>query len=80
MKQYTEEQKQARRYWTQASESLNAIVDGLVAHTVNPTRANLHTKLDQRLDRIERLEKKALATFPEVQNSFTIATYTVGGK
>ena len=75
--QYTQEQKQARRYWELASESLDSIVNGLVAPTINPTRENLHKKLDQRLDRIESLKRKALIDFPEVQDSFTIATYNL---
>ena len=75
---FTEEQIQARRYWKQASESLDCIVNGLVAPTINPTRENLHKKLDLRLDRIEKLENKARTLFPDVQKSFTIATYTLG--
>jgi hypothetical protein len=74
---YTQEQRQARRSWLHASEIRSRLIDALLAHSVNPTRENLHKKLDKQLDRIESLERKAKARYPKVEEAFTIATYTL---
>jgi hypothetical protein len=77
--EYTQEEKQARKLWMKASEIRSSLIDTLLAHTVNPTRENLHAKLDKQLDRIDSLERKAKARFPKVRESFIIATYHLGG-
>ena len=74
---YSDRQQRARKRWQVANDIRSPIIDSLLAHTVNPTRANLHRKLDKQLDRIESLERKALADFPDVADSFTIVTYNL---
>ena len=77
---FTETEQRARRRWQVANTIRQTIVESLLANTINPTRENLHKKPDKQLDRIEKLEGKALAEFSDVSNSFTICSFTIGKK
>jgi hypothetical protein len=74
---FTADQKKARAIWRRADEELIAIDDALMVLPIVDDRAELHARLDRRLDAIERGYARAKELFPDVSESFTIASGTM---
>ncbi len=70
-------EKAARAKWRHAQEQRVRITEGLMLVPINITRKKLHERLDRRLDTIEKMEAAAKELFPEVDESFTVATDTI---
>ena len=75
---FTPEQTQARKMWQHKRALIVALADGMKISQDSHTRKEWHEWLDRRLDNIESIERKAIQLFPEVDQSFTIVTYTIG--
>ena len=73
---FNDAQKNARATWNRASKQKVLITDALYICDWR-SRAELHKRLDQRLDEIERLQAKALKLFPDVDESFTVASQLI---
>ena len=73
---FNTDQKKARAFWRRATEQECGLRDGLMIIDI-PNRAECHKKLDKRLDQIERLRNTALDLFPDVGESFTVASMTI---
>ncbi len=71
---FTPEQKKARWLWRRSDKESLAINDALMVITWDSPREELHARLDRRLDAIEKRRTRAKELFPEVDESFTIAT------
>ena len=74
---FTADQKKARAKWERAREQRLAIEDALMVVTYRVPRQELHDRLDRRLDTIERMEASAKELFPDVSESYTIASGTM---
>ena len=74
---FTKDQKQARRLWERYREQEATINDALMVITLGETRQVLHARLDRRLDTIAKGKARAEEMFPEVRESFTIASMTI---
>jgi len=74
---FTPEQKRARTIWRRADKELLAIDDALMVIPIVSDRKQLHARLDRRLDAIERGYARAKDLFPDVSESFTIASGTI---
>lgn len=74
---FTPDQKKARRWWERAQKDQCALLDALCTTDATLTREEYHARLDKVFDSIERRRAKALDLFPEVDQSFTIATLRV---
>ncbi len=70
-------EKAARAKWRQAQDQRCRIIDGLMLVTIYNSRKQMHERLDRRLDTIEKMEAAAKELFPEVDESFTVATDTI---
>jgi len=75
-KRFTQDQARARFMWTRAQEQINVVCNALRC-VDEPTRVEAHKKLDQRYDEIDRLRALAKDLFPDVQESFVIASMTI---
>ena len=75
---FTKDQKRARWIWKRYREQEFAINDALMVITLGETRQALHDRLDRRLDTIAKGKARAEEMFPEVCESFTIASMTIG--
>ena len=73
---FNADEKKARAFWRRAMEQETGLCAGLML-IYQPDRAECHKKLDKRLDQIDRLRSKAKELFPDVGNSFTIASGTI---
>ena len=74
---FTADQKKARTIWKRADKELFAINDALMMIPLVDDRQDLHARLDRRLDAIEKGYAKAKELFPEVNESFTIASMAI---
>lgn len=75
---FTPEQEQARRMWSRALKLRVELADGMkIALDTCRTRADWHKWLDRRLDNIEAIRADALKLFPDVDESFVIASMTM---
>ena len=73
----TENQKQGQRMWRAAQKRRQKIESALRLPAVNSTREELIARMNWYLDRIENSEQGARILFPEVEESFTIASTTI---
>ena len=77
---FSADEKKARAKWRRAQENVNDINDALRQYPTASLekfveqRAELHKRLDKRLDVIEKTIASAKNLFPEVDQSFTVAT------
>jgi len=76
-RKFTPAEKKARAMWRQALKEKSEIVQALKSCDHYMTREDMHKRLDRRLDAIKRRQVKATETFPEVGESFTVATDTI---
>ena len=80
---FTPDEKKARAKWRRAQENVNDLNDALRQYPTASLeafvakRAELHERLDKRLDVIEKTITSAKELFPEVDKSFTMATETI---
>ena len=74
---FTKDQKTAQRLWRLSDSELSEINEALKICNWGSTRKQLHDRLDRRLDAIEKRNDKAKALFPDVDESFTIASMTI---
>ena len=75
---FTADQKKSRAKWERARSQRLAIEEALMVNAYRVPRQELHDRLDRRLDTIERMEASARETFPDVDESYTIASGTLG--
>ena len=75
--QFTQLEEKARRHWRSLQDKRRTIEAAMGMCANGYTRKELHKLLDHRLDAIEAGEARAIANFPGVKDSFTIATYTM---
>lgn len=75
---FTKEQKRARAIWDRAHKEQLAIHEALMVITWGNSREELHARLDRRLDAIERGQARAREIFPDVSESYTISSFTIG--
>ena len=71
---FTPDQERARAIWVRQRAKRYRLADALVMPGIVPSREECHAKLDRLLDGIEKQESRARELFPEVNESFTIAT------
>lgn len=71
---FTADQRRARAIWDRAHKEQLAINDALMVINWGSTREELHARLDRRLDVIERSQARAREIFPDVSESYTIAS------
>ena len=74
---FTADQKHARMLWRQSDEQIVEINNALKIITWGTTREAMHERLDARLDTILKRQERAKGLFPDVENSFTIASMTM---
>lgn len=74
---FTSDQAKARRIWQRTRKQRSEIVEALKSCDFYMTREQMHTRLDRRLDAIDRQQSKAKDLFPDVDESFTIAYMTI---
>ena len=74
---FTKDQKRARMIWRRVDKELLAIDAALMVIPIVSDRKQLHARLDRRLDAIERGYTRAKALFPDVSESFTIASMEI---
>ena len=73
---FTPAQKRARAKWRRAQEYETKLWDAL--RTMGPIdRAKAHKRLDDLLNTVERMRAAAKAEFPDVDESFTIASMVI---
>ncbi|KKN76782.1 hypothetical protein LCGC14_0367530 [marine sediment metagenome] len=74
---FTKEQKRARRLHQQALDDWCNLCDALMCVPDDRPREELHKRLDQALDTIEKKRQIAKELFPDVSESFTISEGTM---
>ena len=74
---FTETETKARKQWQHTWKRQVELLEALHACAIPASRDEWHAKLDRELDKIDRVQSLARAAFPEVENSFTIATETI---
>jgi len=74
---FTKQELEAQRIWRRASGQRSDIVNALKSCSHYMSRKAMHIRLDRRLDAIEKMESRAKEMFPEVSDSFTIATMEI---
>ena len=67
----------ARKKWLTAMEMYVELCDALGFAPDGRTDEAMHNQLQYQLDRISRIRKEARAEYPDVEDSFTIATFTM---
>mgnify|MGYP003148424239 CR=1 FL=1 len=67
-------QKLIQRGLKERGELCDALKTSLDSLKVK-TRGKMHERLDWNLDRLEKMHARAIALFPEVEESMTIATF-----
>ena len=75
-KKLTKDQQKAQRKWRRADCELVKL-HSILHTTIFRDRKHLHERLDRRLDAIERQKNTARELFPEVEESFTIASMRI---
>ena len=75
--EFTAQERQARGKWRRAQEQRSDIVNALKSCDHYMSREDMHKRLDRRLDTMERMQNSARELFPEVGESFTIATIAI---
>lgn len=75
--EFTKDQKKARAIWRRAEKQYFALFDALMLGAIERDRKALHKALDRRLDAIDKAKTRATEIFPEVGESFTVASMTV---
>ena len=73
----TDDQRKAKGIWERQQAKRSRLADALMLPGIVPDRAECHANLDRLLDGIEKGEQRARDLFPEVAESFTIATMTL---
>ncbi len=71
---FTKQELEAQRVWRRSDRQRSEIVEALKSCNHFMSRKAMHKRLDRRMDAIERMQKRAKELFPEVDESFTIAT------
>lgn len=74
---FTNQELEAQRIWRRADKQRSEIVNALKSCNHYMSREDMHKRLDRRLNTIERMRNKAKGLFPEVAESFTIATMEI---
>jgi len=72
--QFSATERKARAKWRRAQEQRSGLIAGLMTCDYYADRKELHRLLDKRLDTIEKTQASAKTLFPEVDESFIIAT------
>ena len=74
--EFTADQVKARKIWKAKEKRRTEITDTL--HSVSYLdRDEAHKRLDRVFDTIERQTERAVKLFPEVGESFTVASFTI---
>lgn len=71
---FTKQERDAQKIWRRADSQQLEIVNALKSCNFYMSREDMHKRLDRRLDTIEKMRNRAKAMFPDVDESFTIAT------
>ncbi len=74
---FTRQERDARAKWRRADGQRSQIVNALMSCDHYMSRGDMHKRLDRRLDVIEKTQASARELFPEVGESFTIASMTI---
>jgi len=74
---FTKPEREAQKVWRRADKQLSEIVQALKSCDHYMSREDMHKRLDRRLDSIERMQTKAQGMFPDVRDSFTMATMSL---
>ena len=74
---FTADEKKAQRLWRRSESQRSDIVEALKSCDHYMSREDMHKRLDRRMDAIEKMQSRAREMFPEVKESFTMATMTV---
>ena len=69
---FTTDEIKAQRIYRRGTESLSEINNALKCGAWTQDREQLHKRLDQRLDAIDKGAARAKDIFPEVDKSFTM--------
>lgn len=74
---FTKEQRRARKLHQEALDDWCNLCDALMCMPDDRPREELHKRLDQALDHIDKKREIAKELFPDVRESFTIAQGTI---
>lgn len=74
---FNKEQKRARKLHQEALDDWCNLCDALMCMPDDRPREELHKRLDQALDHIDKKREIAKELFPDVRESFTIAQGTI---
>ena len=74
---FIKQELEAQKIWRRSDKQRSEIVEALKSCNHFMSREDMHKRLDRRMDTIERMQKRAKELFPEVEESFTIATMEI---
>ncbi len=74
---FTKQELEAQGVWRRSESQRSEIVQALKSCDHYMSREDMHKRLDRRMNAIERMQKRAKELFPEVDQSFTIATMEI---
>ena len=74
---FSKQERDAQRIWRRSESERSDIVQALKSCDHYMSRENMHKRLDRRMNAIERAQERARSLFPEVDESFTIATMEI---
>ena len=74
---FSQQELHAQKIWRRCQTQRSELNDALKIINWGSNRDDLHTALDRRLNAIEKGEVRATLEFPEVGQSFTIATMQI---
>lgn len=71
---FTKQELDAQRIWKRANKQQFEIIEALKSCDFYMSREAMHKRLDRRMDTIEKMRNRAEGMFPDVAESFIIAT------
>lgn len=74
---FNKQELNAQRIWRQADGQQSEIVNALKSCDFYMSREDMHKRLDRRLNTIKRIRNRAEGLFPDVAESFTIASMEI---
>ena len=74
---FTKQEREAQRIMRRADKQQSEIVQALKSCNFYMSREEMHKRMDRRMDAIEKMRSRARELFPEVEESFTIATMEI---
>lgn len=74
---FSKDELAAQKIWRRATGEHTKLVEALMSCDHYMSRDDMHKRLDRRLDAIDRGKDRAAKMFPDVSESFTMATGTI---